>query len=70
MRPATGLMLAVSLLLTGCNPYVAAIGGVSQTYGAATDERSLETQASDVEIEAKIKADLLTSPVQGTGRLR
>lgn len=69
MRTLTGLMAAASLLLTGCNPYVAAIGAVSQTYGVATDERSLETQASDAEIEAKIKADLLSSPVQGTGRL-
>jgi osmotically-inducible protein OsmY len=68
-RTLTRLTLATSLLLAGCNPYVAAIGAVSQTYGVATDERSLSTQASDAEIEGKIKADLLTSPVQGTGLL-
>jgi osmotically-inducible protein OsmY len=48
---------------------MAAIGAVSQTYGVVTDERSLGTQASDTDIEARIKADLLSSPVQGTGRL-
>jgi hyperosmotically inducible protein len=53
----------------GCNPYMAAVSAVSQTYDVATDERSLTTQASDTEIEADIKARLVASPVQGTGSL-
>jgi len=39
---------------------------VRATYGAATDERSLSTQASDTEAEVKIKASLVASPVRGT----
>lgn len=53
-------------LLSGCNPYVAA---VSMTYGVATDARSLSTQASDTETEGSITAALLASPVQGTASL-
>ncbi len=51
------------LLLSGCNPYVLV---VSQSYGAATDARSVGTQLSDDEIEASIKAQLVASPVPGT----
>jgi osmotically-inducible protein OsmY len=61
-----GVLLAASLALTGCNPYMAAISAVAQTYSVATDDRSLTTQATDAEAEAKIKADLFSSPVQGT----
>jgi len=56
-------------LLFGCNPYVAAISAVSQTYDVASDERSLSTQASDTEIEARIKSALLASPVEGTSSI-
>jgi osmotically-inducible protein OsmY len=61
------MMLAVSL--AGCNPYVAAVSAVSQTYGVATDLRSVSTQAADAGIEASITTALLASPVQGTGSL-
>ncbi len=66
MRTLTSLILVASLACTGCNPYVAAI---SATYGVATDERSLGTQASDTKIEGDIEAALLASPVVGTGDL-
>ena len=58
--------LLLAALLSGCNPYVAA---VSMTYGVATDARSVATQASDTEIEGSIKASLYASPVPGTGDL-
>jgi len=67
MRSALLLFLAVSL--AGCNPYMAAVSAVSETYGVATDLRSVPTQAADTEIEASIKTSLLTSPVSGTGSL-
>ena len=63
------LLLTLALSLAGCNPYVAAVSVVSQTYGVATDLRSVSTQAADTEIEATIKTDLLASPVAGTGSL-
>ncbi len=63
------LLLLASANLAACNPYMAAVTAVSQTYGVATDERSLSTQASDTEIEAKMKAALIESPVSGTGSL-
>ena len=55
------------LLLSGCNPYVLV---VSQTYGAATDARSVGTQLSDDEIETSIKAQLVASPVPGTALIK
>ena len=64
MRLVICLLLAVSL--AACNPYMAAVTAVSQTYDATTDVRSLSTQASDTEIEAQIKANLLASSVVGT----
>lgn len=64
VRASAWLVLAA--LVAGCNPYVAAVSVVSQTYGVATDDRSVSTQASDAEIEAQIKASLLSSPVSGT----
>jgi osmotically-inducible protein OsmY len=67
MRTVLLMMLAVSL--AGCNPYVAAVSAVSQTYGVATDLRSVSTQAADAGIEASITTALLASPVQGTGSL-
>jgi len=67
MRTVLLMMLAVSL--AGCNPYVAAVSAVSQTYGVATDLRSVSTQATDTETEASITTALLSSPVQGTGSL-
>jgi osmotically-inducible protein OsmY len=70
MRILTALVLTACVAaLAGCNPYMAAVSAVSQTYEVATDERSLSTQASDTEIEADIKARLVASPVQGTGSL-
>jgi osmotically-inducible protein OsmY len=61
MRTFSRLTLAA--VLAGCNPYVAA---VSATYSVMTSERSLSTQVTDTEIEARVKASLLQSPVQGT----
>ena len=58
--------LTLAAALAGCNPYVAA---VSATYSVVTSERSVSTQVTDTEIEAQIKANLLQSPVQGTGSL-
>jgi hyperosmotically inducible protein len=64
MRTVTILLtVAGALLGAGCNPYVLV---VSQTYGVATDARSVSTQMSDDEIEAKIKAALVQSAVSGT----
>ena len=60
------IILAVAACLAGCNPYMAAVTAVSQTYGATTDERSIGTQISDDELEAKIKTALVESPVSGT----
>ena len=62
-------LLAAVPLLAGCNPYMAAIGVATQTYDAATDPRSLATQASDTEVEARINGALLESPVPGTSSL-
>jgi osmotically-inducible protein OsmY len=63
------LVLLLAVLLAGCNPYMAAVSAVSATYGAATDVRSVSTQASDAEIEARIKAALVASPVSGTSSI-
>jgi osmotically-inducible protein OsmY len=60
------LLLLVPLVLTGCNPYVAAISVARETYGTATDVRALSTQESDTQIELQLKAALLASPVDGT----
>lgn len=65
----TSLPVLLLFALAGCNPYVAAISAVSQTYAVASDERSVATQASDAEIEGKIKAALLSSPVSGTSSI-
>lgn len=64
MKHVLRLMLVVAL--AGCNPYVAATMAVQDTYGAATDERSLSTQATDTQIELQIKSALVASPVRGT----
>ena len=64
-HPAETVVLA-ALALTGCNPYMAATMAVRETYGAATDVRSIATQATDTEAELQIKAALLASPVRGT----
>ena len=63
------VLVVAAAALAGCNPYMAAIGVATQTYDAATDPRSLATQASDTEVEAKISAALLESSVPGTGSL-
>jgi osmotically-inducible protein OsmY len=63
------LLLVLAIALAGCNPYVMAASAVSQTYGMATDVRSVSTQAADAEIETSVKAALLASPAQGTGSL-
>jgi osmotically-inducible protein OsmY len=64
MRQWLGIMLVVGV--AGCNPYLAATSVVHETYGAATDLRSLSTQATDTEAEVQLKAALLASPVKGT----
>jgi len=66
MSTVTLLLLFLSILLAGCNPYMMAASAVSQTYNVATDDRSVSTQASDTEIVGKIKASLVASPVEGT----
>ena len=59
-------VVALHVVLAGCNPYMVATTVVRETYGTATDERSLTTQAADTEIEVKIKGSLGASPVRGT----
>jgi osmotically-inducible protein OsmY len=56
-------------VLAGCNPYVAAVSAVNETYGAATDLRSLSTQETDTQAELQLKAALLASPVKGTSAI-
>ena len=60
------LCLALVVGLAGCNPYLAATSVVHETYGAATDLRSLATQETDTQAELQLKAALLASPVKGT----
>jgi osmotically-inducible protein OsmY len=65
VRSLLGLALIAGL--AGCNPYVAVSSAVvRETYGAATDVRSLPTQESDTQAEVQLKAALLASPVKGT----
>jgi osmotically-inducible protein OsmY len=64
MRQILGITLAVGV--AGCNPYVAATSLVHETYGVATDLRSLSTQETDTQAEIQLKAALLASPVKGT----
>jgi osmotically-inducible protein OsmY len=61
MKEVLPLILVVAL--AGCAPYALA---VKETYEVATDPRSVLTQATDTEAEARIKAALLASPVSGT----
>jgi osmotically-inducible protein OsmY len=67
MRTLLGLMLAAGL--AGCNPYVAAVSAVRETYGVTTDIRSLATQETDTQAEIQLKAALLASPVRGTSAI-
>ncbi|MFN8642679.1 MAG: BON domain-containing protein [Candidatus Binatia bacterium] len=67
--PSLAIVLLLGVGAAGCNPYMAAVGAVSTTYGVATDLRPASVQASDADIEAKIEAGLLQSPVAGTGSL-
>ena len=60
------LPLFLLATLAGCNPYVAAVSAVHETYGVATDLRSLPTQESDTQAEVQLKAALVASPVKGT----
>ncbi len=61
------LLVPITLVvLAACNPYMAAVSAVRETYSITTDQRSVATQAADTAIEAKIKAALMTSPVKGT----
>ena len=62
-------LLALALGVVACNPYVAAVSVVSESYGVATDERSLSVQASDTEIEAEIEKNLVESATPGTDSL-
>ena len=59
-------VVALHVVLAGCNPQMVATTAVKETYGTATDERSLSTQATDTESEPQIKAALAASPVRGT----
>jgi osmotically-inducible protein OsmY len=61
------LPIVLAAGLAGCNPYVAATSLVHETYGVATDLRSLPTQETDTQAEVQLKAALLASPVNGTG---
>jgi osmotically-inducible protein OsmY len=63
MRTKHVLPLILALGFAGCAPYALA---VKETYEVATDPRSVLTQATDTEAEARIKAALLASPVGGT----
>jgi len=60
------LVLIMLAVVAACNPYMAGVRAVRETYSIATDERSLVSQASDTAIEAQIKTALMTSPVRGT----
>ncbi len=61
------LLVPITLVvLVACNPYMAGVTAVRETYSIATDERSVTTQAGDTAIEVQIKAALMTSPVKGT----
>jgi len=64
MRQLLCAMLVAGL--AGCNPYLAATSVVHETYGVATDLRSLSTQETDTQAEIQLKAALLASPVRGT----
>jgi len=66
----TGTALALGSAGAGCNPYVAAASAVYQTYNAATDQRTVGAQVSDDEIEAKIGAALVASPISGTSSIK
>jgi hyperosmotically inducible protein len=63
---STVFAAVLHVILGGCNPYMVATTAVKETYGTATDERSLTTQATDTESEVQIKTSLAASPVQGT----
>jgi osmotically-inducible protein OsmY len=62
-------VVVLAIVASACNPYVAAVSVVSESYGVATDERSLSTQASDTEIEADIEKSLLESSTPGTDHI-
>jgi osmotically-inducible protein OsmY len=65
--PMKLLLVPITLVvLAACNPYMAGVTAVRETYSIATDERSVATQAADTAIEVQIKAALMTSPVKGT----
>ena len=60
------LVLITLVVLAACNPYMAAVTAVRETYSITTDQRSVMTQVADTAIEAQIKTALMTSPVKGT----
>jgi osmotically-inducible protein OsmY len=61
------LLVPITLfVLAACNPYMAAVTAVRETYSIGRDERSVTTQTTDTAIEVQIKAALTTSPVKGT----
>jgi osmotically-inducible protein OsmY len=57
--------LIVAVILSACNPYMAAVTAVRETYSITTDQRSVMTQVADTAIEAQIKTALMTSSVKG-----
>ena len=59
------LAVTVAVMLSACNPYMAAVTAVRETYSITTDQRSVMTQVTDTAIEAQIKTALMTSSVKG-----
>ena len=58
--------LMVFVVLAACNPYMAGVTAVRETYSITTDVRPVTTQAADTAIETQIKGSLMASPVKGT----
>jgi len=70
LRSLVAAVLALGSAGAGCNPYMVAASAAYQTYSAATDRRTVGSQVSDDEIEAKISTALVESPVSGTSSIK
>jgi hypothetical protein len=42
------LVMITLVVLAACNPYMAAVTAVRETYGITTDQRSVATQADEL----------------------